>query len=441
VPVDDASTAALSRPARAQRLLAFSTAGTHRFELPRDGTLLIGRGRDAPIRLEDASISRQHAALHLDAPLSIEDLGSANGTRLDGRPLVPNRREPLALGSIIEVGAFRLIARPATTPMPTGPDDAMARVKEIVRRVAPSDLPVIITGETGVGKEVLAERIHQESLRAQGPLLRINCAALPDNLLESELFGHERGAFTGAEQAKPGLLETANAGTVLLDEVGELSAATQAKMLRVLESREVMRIGGRRPTPIDVRFIVATHEDLGVLVVMGRFREDLLFRLNGITIRVPPLRDRPHELPSLVRDLLAGAAARARRGPLHLSDDATLLLQSYRWPGNVRELRQVLERAVLLCPSDTLSVEHIVFGSTGADPAKPESLPRPGPSPRSEPPAGAPERDRIERALESTGGNQTEAAKVLGISRRTLSSRLDEYGILRPRKSSRKPEP
>jgi two-component system response regulator AtoC len=438
---DEASTAALLAPTRAERLLAFWKGGHAAFDLPREGTLVIGRGRDAQIQLDEASISRQHAALHLDHPPSIEDLGSANGTRLDGRALPPNQPEPFLLGAIVEVGAVRLIA--CARPLPSNHREAtgMARVREVVERIAPSDLSVVIAGETGVGKEILAEQIHQRSLRANGPLLRINCAALPDSLLESELFGHEKGAFTGAGQAKPGLLETANGGTVLLDEIGEVSLTTQAKLLRVLENREVLRVGGLRPRPIDVRFIVATHRDLDVLVVLGQFRQDLLFRLNGITIRVPPLRDRTHDILGLARALLVEACARARKSPMSLSAEAAILLESYRWPGNVRELRQVLERGVLLCPAATLGVEHVTFSPSGADPPAPRGSVRAPPlSPPSVPTTGDGdgERERISLALAESGGNQTEAAKLLGISRRTLSTRLDELGILRPRK--RKPD-
>jgi two-component system response regulator AtoC len=437
---DEASTAALLAPARAQRLQAFWNGSYATFTLATGGALVIGRSREADVRLDDASVSRQHATIRLDPPITIEDLGSANGTRLDGRLLRPHQPEPLPVGALVEIGVVRLIAC-ARTAAQAQAGDAMARVHDVVRRVAPSDLPVIITGETGVGKEVLAERIHRESHRSQGPLLRINCAALPDSLLESELFGHERGAFTGADQAKPGLLETANGGTVLLDEIGELSATTQAKLLRVLESREVLRVGSRRPSRIDVRFVVATHDELDVLVVLGRFREDLLFRLNRNTNRDPPLRDRPNEIHAQTQELLATACAHAGKPPLAISEAATVLLASYRWPGNVRELRQVLHRAALLCPSGTLGIDHVTFGPAGAGPAQADRPRTPSDAPPSGlmPPAG--ERERIELALERTGGNQTEAAKLLGISRRTLSSRLDQFAILRPRKGAPKPGP
>jgi transcriptional regulator with PAS, ATPase and Fis domain len=319
----------------------------------------------------------------------------------------------------------------------------MVRVRELVERVAPSDVSVLLVGETGVGKEVLAEEIHRRSRRSAGPLLRLNCAALPDHLLESELFGYERGAFTGATQAKPGLLESARGGTVLLDEVGEMPAAVQAKLLRVLESREALRVGALRPRAIDVRFVSATHRDLDVLVVMGHFRQDLLFRLNGMTIHVPPLRERLSEVPELAQKLLVEASARAGRAPPTLSPAAEALLASYRWPGNVRELNNVLKRALLLCDGETLVAEHIVLGgaertSTAPEPA-PEPAPAEGDGSLEQVSVGGDERERILAALRRSAGNQKEAARILGISRRMLMYRLDKLGIPRPRKRGGEP--
>jgi transcriptional regulator with PAS, ATPase and Fis domain len=296
-----------------------------------------------------------------------------------------------------------------------------------------------LVGESGAGKEVIAEEIHRRSRRAKGPLLRLNCAALPPHLLESELFGYERGAFTGAVRGKPGLLESASGGSVLLDEIGELATEIQPKLLRALESREVLRVGGLKPIPIDVRFIAATHRDLELLVVLGTFRHDLLFRLNGITIHVPPLRERTSEIESLSAVLLAEASARAGKPVLSLEDDATELLASYRWPVNVRELRNVLERGVLLCDGDRIRSDHVVFGKTGAPAERPAArasiAPPTPPSPLAVEPSGeGDERERIVAALASCGGNQTEAAKMLGLSRRMLGYRLDKLGVRRPRK-------
>jgi two-component system response regulator AtoC len=437
-PSDEASTAAHLAPPRAQRLVVFCDNAHTVFDLPAEGTVLVGRGRDADVRIDDPSVSRLHAALHMGGRLLLEDMGSANGTKIDGRLLRQKEREPLAIGAIVEVGSVRVIA----CRQPPGAGDVsspMARVRELVERVAPSDLSVVITGETGAGKEVLAEQIHARSLRAQGPLLRINCAALPDSLLESELFGHEKGAFTGAVQAKPGLFESANGGTVFLDEIGDLPGSTQVKILRVLENREALRVGGLRPRAIDVRYVVASHRDLDVAVIQGKFRQDLLFRLSGITIRIPPLRDRGAEIPHITQELLASASARAGKPLMRLSPAAAILLESYRFPGNVRELRQALDRATLLCSETTIGLEHLTFApSGGAAPSPASSEQRAAPQSRLSNDA-RPEAERISAALEQCGGNQTEAAKVLGISRRTLGKKLDAIGMARPRKGTPKP--
>jgi DNA-binding NtrC family response regulator len=244
----------------------------------------------------------------------------------------------------------------------------------------------------------------------------INCAALSEPLLESELFGHERGAFTGATGAKPGLLETAPGGTVFLDEVGELPAALQAKLLRVIETRELTRVGSVRPRQIDVRFIAATNRDLEAEVARGTFRRDLFFRLNGMTLSLPPLRARPREIPVLCRLFLkelSGAAG--RKTPPRLTAEALAQLCAHGWPGNVRELRNAIERALLLAPGDEIGIEHL----PGAAPA----------------PVG--ERERILAVLAACAGNQSRAARELGISRKVLLARLDAYGVKRPRKGEK----
>jgi transcriptional regulator with GAF, ATPase, and Fis domain len=410
--------------------------------LPARGVLVLGRASDADVSIPDASVSREHARLHIGSTLSLEDLGSANGSRVDGVPLPPGERRELVLGAIAELGGSRLIAhyrQPAA-----GASSPMDRVFEIIERIAPSEISVILGGETGVGKEVMAERIHASSPRASGPLVRLHCAALPENLLESELFGYERGAFTGAQIAKPGLLESAERGTVLLDEIGELPMSIQVKLLRALESRQVLRLGALRPRPIDVRFIAATHRDLEVLAVMGSFRSDLLYRLNGITIVVPPLRARPGEIPALARLFVGEACARAGALPLDITPDALALLSSYRWPGNVRELRNVVERAALLANGGDIDVQHISFGKAGGEPPRaplppspsvvpPPNLP-PGPGRSEAGRDGDSERDRILEALKRTAGNQTEAAKLLGMTRRMLVYRLDQLAVARPRR-------
>jgi transcriptional regulator with PAS, ATPase and Fis domain len=293
---------------------------------------------------------------------------------------------------------------------------------------------------------VLAERVHRLSPRVKGPFVRLHCAALSESLLESELFGHEKGAYTGAHQAKPGLLESANGGTVLLDEIGELPLATQVKLLRVLEDRKVLRLGALTPRSIDVRFIAATNRDLEAAVATGRFRLDLYFRLNGASLLVPPLRERAEEIESLAHAFIAEACRRTgRKAEPALSAEALEQLRGYSWPGNIRELRNTIERAVLLCGPGPIASEHFPTEKMGA------TLTAVAARPPEEPIAVAPasksadgglhdqiealERQRILGALEQCGGNQTKAAKLLGISRNTLIARLDAYGIARPKKS------
>jgi DNA-binding NtrC family response regulator len=368
---------------------------------------------------------------------------------------------------------------------------AMAKLRDLIERVAHSEISIILSGETGVGKEVTAKQIHALSPRAQRTFVGLNCAALSESLLESELFGHERGAFTGAVKTKPGLLEQARGGTVFLDEVAEMPLSVQSKLLRVLEERQVLRVGGLQPRDIDVRFVAATHRDLDGEVARGAFRQDLLFRLNGITLQIPPLRRRVEEIPGLAEHFLHTFATRDGRQPIpRLSDEALHLLMHYEWPGNIRELRNAMERAVILCSGGLVLGEHLPaermraqqgISSERPPPAarlpanafSPESLYAPPRSASTQPGmpldvlspfdtslAGPPtqeakegegsvgknagndlkdavagfEKERILKALKETGGNQTKAAKILGISRRTLIKRLDLYEIERPRK-------
>jgi len=303
---------------------------------------------------------------------------------------------------------------------------------------------VLILGETGAGKEVLADWIHRSSPRAKGPLVCINCAAISESLLESELFGHEKGAFTGATQTKPGLLEAAAGGTVFLDEIGDMPTSLQTKLLRTLENREVTRVGGLAARPIDVRFIAATNHDLEAAVAAKAFRQDLYFRLNGMSLTIPPLRDRPDEIEALARRFLAEGAAAAKRRAPRLSPEALDVLVGYAWPGNIRELRNVVERALVLCegneitpevlPLDKLRLPHLAAGGVAA--AAPGNAGAAIASPLPEglvlSPAEAAERTRILELLAEFGGNQTKVAKKLGIARGTLIERLKKYGIKRP---------
>jgi len=301
-------------------------------------------------------------------------------------------------------------------------DPAMKHLYTLAERVAAGTISVLVIGETGVGKEVLAAAVHKSSPRAEAPYVRLNCAALTDSLFESELFGHEKGAFTGADRTKPGLLETADGGTVFLDEIGELSPAAQAKLLRVLEERKVLRVGGLQPRPIDVRFIAATNRDLEDPSV---FRPDLYYRIAGVTLAIPPLRHRRSEIVDLAQVFIASSCAGMQRTDVPVfSEEARRLLTGYSWPGNIRELRNMVERAVLLSMEDEIGPEHLpVEKMTGGFTAEAPVISE-----------GDGERERIVKAMGECGGNQTEAARRLGISRRTLAKRLETYNIARPRK-------
>jgi two-component system response regulator AtoC len=330
----------------------------------------------------------------------------------------------------------------AREPMPGG---ALDRLRPIVERVSGGSIPVLVVGETGVGKDLLATSIHALSPRARKPFVCINCAALPDSLLESELFGFERGAFTGAVTAKPGLFESAEGGTVFLDEVGEMPLALQAKLLRVLDQHEVTRVGALTPRRIDVRFVAATNRDLEAQVKAGAFREDLYYRLNAVVIVVPPLRERVVEIAPLAAHFAAEAARALGRVEVPTFDpEATALLERYPWPGNVRELRNVGERAVLVCEAGSaIGVSHLPQEKMGRVLPAPDSQTwraRMAPAPAAAqtvppvPVAAEDGRARVIAALERCHGNQTHAAKMLGVSRRTLITKMERYDLPRPRK-------
>jgi transcriptional regulator with PAS, ATPase and Fis domain len=281
-----------------------------------------------------------------------------------------------------------------------------------------------------VGKEILAEALHMRSHRGDAPFVRVNCAAMPDNLLESEMFGFEKGAFTGAGQPKPGLLEVANGGTMLLDEVGELGPATQVKLLRVLESRELMRLGALKPRPVDVRFVSATNRPLQALIEAGTFRRDLYHRLDGITLTIPPLRERREDILPLAH-AFARAFAIEHDFPVPAIDaEAKSLLENHAWPGNIRELKNAVERACLLGQGGNITPQYLRLDDASA--AVEQAASSASTKLRSE--LEALERERILEALEQTGGNQTRAAALLGIGRRTLVNRIEAYGLPRPRK-------
>jgi len=297
----------------------------------------------------------------------------------------------------------------------------MTAVKAFAQKVAKSDTTVLVTGESGTGKELFAHAIHADSRRAKGPLIRVNCAAIPEGLLESELFGYEEGAFTGAvRKGRKGKFELAHHGTILLDEIGDMPMALQAKLLRVLQEREIERIGGSRPIPVDVRFLSSTNRNLRELITAGLFREDLFYRLNVVTIHVPPLRERLDDLPELVLSILEQLADSTAIRVKTIDEDVWRVLKNHSWPGNVRELRNVLERALHLMDGDRLTSEHIAIPLS----EQRESV------------AGvktlkqvvrAAEKAAIFNALAATNGDKIAAAKVLDISKSSFYQKIDLY--------------
>lgn len=521
--------------------------------LPTGGTLRVGRGADVHICVDDPSVSREHLLIHVqDGCLEVEDLGSSNGTTImrsrgsdAAEVLQINRRYAVTLGDMLRIGSVPALIQSAgslptpdrvTTPPPSirsrilaAPE--MKRIYELAGRAATSDIGVLILGETGAGKELLASHVHENSPRARKPFLQLNCASLTESLLESELFGHEKGAFTGAVGARAGLLESAAGGTVFLDELGEMPLSIQVKLLRVLEERRIRRLGATRSIPIDVRFVAATNRNLELEMQAGRFRGDLYYRISGITLNIPPLRERQEEIEPLARHFLHEFCLRSGIAEPQITSEGLRTLLTYRWPGNVRELKNVMERAPLLSAGLPLSGEHLpsrgqdldldsedflddertdvgyipqglgtpVVSYPGSNRVHPltrtqtaplrgnagpsagayrmsrphsegELMPPLGESERWLPPgatshqSGVPlaagpfqanaavdvvgslthgnskcfseesDRDSIIRALDECSGNQTRAARMLGVSRRTLINRIESFGLPRPRK-------
>ncbi|MCS6878113.1 MAG: sigma-54 dependent transcriptional regulator [Geminicoccaceae bacterium] len=302
-------------------------------------------------------------------------------------------------------------------------DPAMLAVVDLARQYAPAEASVLITGESGTGKEVMARFIHRHSRRAHGPFVSVNCAAIPEQLLESELFGHERGAFTGAIARRIGKFEEAGGGTLLLDEISEMEPRLQAKLLRAIQEREIDRIGGSRPVKVDIRLIATSNRDLERAVAEGSFREDLYFRLNVLAIHLPPLRERPRDIVALAKHF-AARFARLNGLPERPLDEAAIArLLAHPWRGNIRELENCIHRAVLLARGPAIGPEAIVLAPPGArPPAAPSATP--GLVGRT---LAEVERDLIVDTLRHTGGNRTHAATILGISIRTLRNKLKQY--------------
>jgi Nif-specific regulatory protein len=393
-----------------------------------------GRSRDAdltviclPLVLDDAPVG----AVRVELPFKAE----RNYDRLVWfyRVVASMMGEALRLARLVDVERRRLAGEPVPSEDEAvareawhrliGAGAAMARVHEQVQRVARSIATVLLLGESGTGKELVAEAIHRLSPRRRGPFVKVSCAALPESLLESELFGYERGAFTGAHAPKKGRFELAHGGTLFLDEIGELSAATQVKLLRVLQEREIERLGGTAPVKLDVRLVAATHRPLEQLVQAGAFRHDLYYRLNVFSITVPPLRDRRTDIPLLADHFLERFSREHGRAMPRLSLAALEMLAAYDWPGNVRELQNTIERAVLLCTGATIHGHHLPPAVQTA--AEGRLLAATDLAAE----VGAFERQLIEQTLAAARGNSERAARLLNTTPRIIRYKIRKYGI------------
>ena len=373
-------------------------------------------GRDA--KSWGADIEQIRADFHAaDVGDEVERLRQAVSARLKEL----NRRERLLERRERELNLLRnQINRHASSRQFVAGSQAMQDVLELAARVAPLDTTVLVYGESGTGKEFVVRLIHDQSPRAAAPFVSINCAALTETLLESELFGHVRGAFTGAVRDKAGLFEVAGHGTIFLDEIGEVAATVQAKLLRALQEREIRRVGGERNIKVNARVVAATNRDLRAAVAEGRFREDLYFRLAAFVITVPPLRERREDIPPLVHGFMVRAAGRMKKDVRSVSADAMTALMNYRWPGNVRELEHAVERAVILANNPSIRVRDL-----------PPEVTQKGRARAGDDTLDLHEQERlaIERALERFGGNRRRAAEALNISTVTLWRRMKQYGL------------
>lgn len=427
------------------------------YPLPEDGQVLAGRATDADLRILDQSASRHHARFLIERGTArVRDLGSRNRTWVNGAPVPEGTERTLASGDVITIGSLTLVlhrfsphaaAEQNFSPMVVElgsstallADPAMIRLYELLRRLARSTIPVLITGETGTGKEYAAMAVHHFSPRSALPLVSINCAAIPENLLESELFGHVRGAFSGAISDKPGRLESASGGTIFLDEVGELPLSAQAKLLRVLETGMVSPVGSVRERKLDCRIVAATNRDLEACSRAGRFREDLYFRLAAATVTLPPLRERSAEIPLLAQRFLDEACRRLGHAPLKLAESTRLLLLRYLFPGNVRELRNLVDYCAATVSEPLVQPCHLParFTLSLSDPKGKAATLAPATLSTSESAAfrniadevAELERRRMREALVATRNNQKRAAQLIGMPLRTFVAKLKQYGL------------
>jgi len=392
--------------------------------------VLIGSLAENDLVLTDPTVSRRHAAVEEKANgYVIRDLDSTNGTQLDG---IRVREAYLSPGSVISLGQTEISFSPLEERVEIlksdrdrfgeliGSSPSMQEVYGILERIAPTDVTVLLDGETGTGKELAARAIHSNSRRSAGPFVVVDCGAVAPNLIESELFGHEKGAFTDAVKFRQGAFELANGGTIFLDEIGELSLDLQPKLLRALDQREIKRVGADRPVTVNVRVISATNKDLEREVKAGRFREDLYYRLSVVRIYMPPLRKRKEDIEIIAEHLLKGISSDINRKITGLSPEASSALTAYSWPGNVRELKNVLGRAAALCDGKRIEAKDL-FLSEGKDTATLKGL--------SGKTLEEIEKAAIQATLKSVSGNKTEAAKMLGIAYSTLYEKMKKYGM------------
>jgi len=414
---------------RTARLVVIPPDGSERSIVLGLTQVRIGASSSNDVVLEDPHASRFHCEVRrTDSGWELRDLGSLNGTRVGD---VAVREGTLHSGATIQVGETKirfLADEGALDEVVASPHHQfgdvvgrslrMREVFAVLERISATDLTVLIGGETGSGKDVIARAIHKSSPRGKAAFVVFDCGAVAPNLIESELFGHVKGAFTGANENREGAFVRADKGTLFLDEIGELTLDLQPKLLRALEQRTVRPVGGSKEIPVDVRIIAATHRNLELAVKEGRLRQDLFFRLSVVNVQVPPLRHRLEDLALIIERLLLALGK-----PIGLSPDTMAILEKYDWPGNVRELRNVIESAQAVCDGDQIEPKHLMFFKPRRREPTMDKLPLAGKSLESI------ERAAIAQTLEHCGGNKTKAARVLGISPSTLYEKVKKYAL------------
>ena len=388
--------------------------------------LTIGSRPDSDLRLEDPTVSRKHAEISRTAEgFLLQDLGSTNGTFLNG---VQIDRAYLRNGAVVTVGETSMMfgagediplkgdLAPAVFGEMVAVSEPMLKAFALLEGLAASEITVLVEGETGTGKELAARAVHDRSPRADRPFIIFDCSTVPGQLMESELFGHMKGAFTGASESRAGFFQTADGGTIFLDEIGEMDLAVQVKLLRVLQDKEVFMVGSMRPRKVNVRILAATNMDLPARVKKDSFREDLFFRISVITIEVPPLRDRGEDVFLLAQHFLQKFAQESNRPAPRLSDNVLQVLKDYSWPGNVRELENVIQRAVVMTEGEVIDVPDLPANMrfTGTHVEKLQRT------------LAEVEAEHIRNVLASVDGNKTQAAGILGIDRKTLRQKLKD---------------